>query len=53
MFDSVFLLVKVTLTMMGHKIVQYCNQFLSHLKYLMVLLIKCCDGNLKGCQKKV
>ena len=29
----------------------YLNQFLSLLRYLLVLLKKVLDGNLKGCQK--
>ena len=39
--------------MMDDKTVQYFNQFLSIFKYLVALLIKVSDGNLKGFQKKV
>ena len=48
---QVILLIKVTLVMEDQKIIQYSNQFISILKFL-VALIKLLDGNLKGCQKK-
>ena len=38
---------------MGHKIIQHLSQFLNIFKFLVVLLIKFWDENLKGCQKKV
>ena len=35
-----------------HKVIKYLDHFLSLLKYLLVLLIKVLDGNLKGLLEK-
>ena len=50
---SVILMIKVTLMMLDHKVIQCPHWFLSIFKCLVVPLIKLSDGTLKGCQKKV
>ena len=49
---QVFLLVKVILIMMDHKITKYSNQFTKLLQHFLVFQTQSQDRNLSDCQMK-